>query len=196
MDKIIFASRNEGKIREVREILKNDFEVLSIDGIELPEVVEDGKTFEENAKKKAFEVYNQLFVPIIADDSGISVEQLNGLPGVDSKIFAGENATDEMNNQKLINEISKFNPPHLAKYVCCAVYYDGKNLISTFGECEGRITTTPNGANGFGYDPFFLPNGFNVTMAEIDAETKNKISHRFKAFSLLKELIKKNGDEL
>lgn len=193
MNQIIFASKNSGKIMEVSEILKNaNIKLLSLLGVDdSPKIIESGTTFEENAKIKAVEVYNAFQIPAIGDDSGLSVDQLNGKPGVYSARYAGENATDDENNGKLLMELQNFPEPHFAKFICSAVYYDGKNFLSAYGELKGRIINSPHGENGFGYDPLFLPDGYSKTTAEISLEEKNKISHRSIAFNALKDLIKK-----
>ncbi len=125
----------------------------------------------------------------IADDSGLSVEQLFGAPGVYSARYAGLGANDDDNNRKLIRELEKFNEPHHAKYICFAVYYDGESFRISNGEVKGIIIKEPRGQNGFGYDPFFIPDGYNLTMGELSLKEKNKISHRSKAFNNLKELL-------
>jgi XTP/dITP diphosphohydrolase len=195
MKKIIFASQNKGKIKEVREILKNSgFEILSLlDFDEIPEIIESGTTFEENAKIKVAEVFNHFNVPAIGDDSGIVVEQLGGRPGVYSARYSGENATDEKNNNKLLEELNEFPKPHKAKFVCSAVFFDGGKFLEAFGEIKGQIIASPRGKNGFGYDPLFLPDGYDITTAELSLEEKNKISHRAKAFNKLKALMLKEG---
>ncbi len=191
MKQIIFASRNKGKIVEVAHIMKeNNIKVLSLLGIEsTPEIIESGTTFEENAKIKCETIYNEFRVPIIGDDSGLSVDQLNGRPGVYSARYAGEHATDAENNNKLLLELNGFPEPHKARFICSAVYYDGKNWLTASGDIKGRIIKKPKGSNGFGYDPFFLPNGCDLTTAELSLDEKNKISHRAIAFNHLKSLI-------
>jgi XTP/dITP diphosphohydrolase len=192
MSKLIFATKNEGKIKEVRNIFSDSgYKITSLLELDAKfEVEENDNTFEGNAKKKAIEVYNEYKIPVIADDSGIEVEQLNGVPGVYSARYAGENATDEDNNQKLLNELKNFSEPHYARYFCCAVYYDGENYIAEYGKVKGKIIMNPKGSRGFGYDPLFLPEGYDQTMAELSSEVKNSISHRGKAFNKLKEKIK------
>lgn len=192
MKSVLFASTNTGKIREVSAIFEtHGIKILNLVGIEnLPEIIEDEITFEGNAVKKAKEYYKIFRVPILSDDSGLEVEQLNGEPGVFSARYAGEPCNDDNNNKKLIKELEKFKRPHNAMYVCLAVYFDGRNLITSRGECKGEIIDEPRGSGGFGYDPYFVPTGFNKTMAEISLEEKNKISHRKKAFSDLYEKIK------
>lgn len=191
MNRIIFATKNKGKIREVRNIFNiPGVEILSlIDLNDKTEVIEDGASFEENALKKAREIFLKYNLPVIADDSGIMVEQINWGPGIYSARYAGEKASDDDNNKKLIKELSSLPQPHKAKYVCAAVYYDGIDASITKGEVYGVIVNEPKGTNGFGYDPYFKPAGYDLTMAELDAEEKDKISHRGKAFRKLKELV-------
>lgn len=191
--RMLIATTNKGKMDDIREIFKDlNFEILSLlDFDNYPEVIEDGDTFEANAIKKAKAAYDFFKIPVIADDSGLSVSQLNGAPGVISARYAGENATDEQNNNKLISELEKFPEPHLAKYICIAVYYNGNNLKIMDGDCEGRIIKQGRGTNGFGYDPYFIPNGYEHTMGELSLQEKNMISHRLKAFDQLKEVLLK-----
>jgi XTP/dITP diphosphohydrolase len=193
MIKLIFASKNRGKIKEVKNIFAgSEYEITSL--LELNdkfEIEENQITFEANAKKKAAEVFNHFNVPVIADDSGIEVEQLNNKPGVYSARYAGENAADEENNSKLINELKDYSEPHPARYVCCAVFYDGQNYLSEYGEIKGKIIFSGRGKNGFGYDPLFVPDGYNQTMAGLLYGEKNRISHRGKAFSQLKMKMNK-----
>jgi XTP/dITP diphosphohydrolase len=190
--KLIFASKNEGKVREVSHILSDlKTKILSLNDIDnSPEIIENGETFLENAKIKAETVFRNYKIPALADDSGLVVEQLNGEPGIFSARYAGDNTNDEMNNSKLIRELINFPEPHKAKFVCSAVYYDGENFLSGYGEIKGRIIDKPRGINGFGYDPLFIADGYTKTMAELDLEIKNRISHRAIAFNELKNLIK------
>lgn len=189
--KIILATKNKGKLKEIQDIFKyTNFEIVSLLDFENNfEIIEYGNSFEENAKIKAKYVFDKLKLPAIADDSGLCCEQLNDAPGIYSARYSGENATDENNNKKLLNELSKFSKPHKAKFVCSAVFYDGKNFICTKGELAGQITDEPKGENGFGYDPLFIADGYNVTNGELSLEEKNKISHRAKAFLKLKQLL-------
>ncbi|MCU7494289.1 MAG: RdgB/HAM1 family non-canonical purine NTP pyrophosphatase [Ignavibacteria bacterium] len=192
---IIFATGNKGKLREVKAIYHeaglNIKSLKELTGV--PEIIEDGLTFEENARIKAVTIYDLFRIPVIADDSGLAVEQLQGRPGVYSARYAGENATDEDNNRKLLTELSLLPEPHPAKFVCCAVFYDGERCLKAFGEIPGRIIKSPKGKHGFGYDPLFMPQGFARTMAEMDIDEKNKISHRAKAFNLLKDIMRRDG---
>ncbi|MGD8305797.1 MAG: RdgB/HAM1 family non-canonical purine NTP pyrophosphatase [Ignavibacteria bacterium] len=193
MKEIVFASGNESKIREVKKILKDlDIQILSLK--DLPdkiEIVENGNSFEENAKIKAKMVFKKFKIPVIADDSGLIVEQLNGEPGIYSARYAGDNADDKANNNKLLEELKKYPEPHKAKFVCAAVYYDGERTISATGDFQGRIIDEERGNNGFGYDPLFVPDGYTVTSAQLEPEEKNRISHRYKAFTQLKNILNK-----
>ena len=191
MKKIIFASKNEGKVREVNNIL-NDLNIHLVSLSDMPEkieIVEDGKSFEENALMKARIVFERFNIPVIADDSGLVVEQLYGEPGIYSARYAGDEADDKTNNIKLLKELENYPEPHKAKFVCAAVYLDGKETITARGEFTGRIIDEERGNNGFGYDPLFMPDGYKVTSAELDPEIKNRISHRFNAFAKLKEIL-------
>jgi XTP/dITP diphosphohydrolase len=190
-EKLIFATGNKGKLKEVKEIFKNtNYEIISLYDLgDVPEIVEDGDTYEANALIKAKAIYDIYKMPVIADDSGLSVEQLNGEPGVFSARYAGENCTYDDNNKKLIKELSKYPEPHNAKFVCCAVYFNGEKDVNTFGYLPGKIIDKFIGKNGFGYDPIFIPDGFTKTLAEFTSEEKNKISHRAIAFNSLKELL-------
>jgi XTP/dITP diphosphohydrolase len=193
MKELIFATANEGKLREVKKIFSGaGFNILSLKELKgVPEIIEDGNTFEANAFIKADTIFNLFQIPVIADDSGLTVDQLKGAPGVFSARYAGENCTYEDNNRKLLSELANFASPHPAQFVCCAVYVDRNYRESVEGTIKGRIIDEYRGGNGFGYDPVFIPDGFEKTLAEITLEDKNRISHRGKAFRLLKEKINK-----
>jgi XTP/dITP diphosphohydrolase len=189
--KIIFASKNEGKVKEVRHILNGiKAEILSLNDVGFTdEIHETADTFEGNAKIKAEIIYNKFKLPTIADDSGIVASQLGNEPGVYSARYAGENATDEDNNNKLLERLKSFPEPHKGKFVCAAVYYFGADFVLAMGEIVGRIIKEPRGTNGFGYDPLFLPDGYDKTTAELPPKIKNKISHRFRAFDQLRKYL-------
>ncbi len=189
MKKIIFASGNEGKVAEVRKILSElNIQIVSLQDVDfMGDIEENGDSFEENAKIKAIEIFNNYKLPTIADDSGLVVEQLNGEPGIYSARYAGIDSDDEANNIKLLKNLSSKPEPHRAKFVCSAVYYSGKEIYTTVGEVHGKIISKARGTNGFGYDPLFVPDGYSKTMAELDPGTKNSISHRFKAFDQIKK---------
>lgn len=190
--KIVFATNNNGKLREVKKLFQNKaIEILSLKEIGFDEeIAETGKTFEENAFIKADTIFNKFKLPVIADDSGLEVDQLEGRPGVYSARYAGANVTYEDNNRKLLREIKEFNSPHLARFICCAVYVDEKNRISVEGRLEGEIIREFRGKNGFGFDPVFKPEGYEITLAEMELEEKNLISHRARAFQKLQRKIK------
>lgn len=192
MTELIFASGNIGKIKEVKEIFAGtEFEIYSLyDFGELPEIKETGSAFEENAFIKAKTVFKEFRRPVIADDSGLSVEQLHGAPGVFSARYAGGNCTYDDNNKKLIEELSGFPEPHRAEFVCCAVFYDGSKEITAYGRLPGFIINEFRGEHGFGYDPIFIPDGYGRTLAQMELHEKNGISHRSGAFNNLKEKLK------
>ncbi len=190
--KIILASNNKGKIREIQEILLPlGFDIISMKeaGIDT-EIEENGSTFEENAAIKARAIYKISGAAVIADDSGLAVDYLNGAPGVYSHRYAGENASDYDRNMKLLSELSKAeDDKRQAAFVCAMCYIDenGKEHIVK-GECKGKIGYEMKGENGFGYDPLFMYG--EKSFAEISPDEKNKISHRANALKLLCELLK------
>ncbi|MBP1930375.1 XTP/dITP diphosphatase [Ammoniphilus resinae] len=182
---LVLATRNNGKIEEMKHMLQGfDIEVLGLDQFpECPEVVEDGQTFIENAKKKAETISEYLQLPALADDSGLKVEALNGQPGVYSARYASLHASDEENNQKLINALHDVpDGERFASFHCVlALAIPGEETWTCEGTCGGQILRSPTGSNGFGYDPlFFLPE-LRKTMAQLTKEEKNQISHRGQA---------------
>jgi len=189
--KVIFATQNKGKAQEVKAIFENTpFEIFSLYDLgNNIDIEEHGTAFSENAFIKAKAVYDIYKVPVVADDSGLSIDQLDGRPGVYSARYAGESCTYEDNNLKVIDELKEFPEPHPAKFISCAVFYDGKKKIETYGEFTGKIIMEQRGSKGFGYDPVFIPDGYKQTIAELDFEEKNKISHRAMSFNLLKEKL-------
>lgn len=185
--KIFLATGNKKKVDEIVKILKDDnIEILSIkDGIEIPEVVEDGDTFEENSRKKALEIAKFTGMITIADDSGLCVDALGGAPGVYSARYSGENATDATNNKLLIENLKGIEN-RKAKFVCVITLAKPTGETYSFrGEFEGEIVDEARGTDGFGYDPHFYVKEYDKTLAEIP-EIKNKISHRAKALEKLK----------
>ena len=191
MKKILLATTNKGKLHDVKEILKDiDVEILSfLNFKDYPDVEETGLTFLENAELKVKAAFEKYKIPSIGDDSGLEAFQLNGEPGIYSARYAGEDANDEKNNLKLIKKLSEYSEPHPGRFVCAAVYYDGKEFKSAVGEVKGNIIKSPRGKDGFGYDPLFIPNGYDKTMAELSYEEKNRISHRLNAFKELKKYL-------
>ncbi len=180
--KIFLATGNKHKIKEIEKIFKMDnVEILSInDGIEIPEVEEDGTTFEENSKKKALEIAKFTNMITIADDSGLCVDALDGAPGVYSARYAGEHGNDLDNNKKLVRELQGIEN-RKARFVCVITLAKPTGETYSFrGEVEGDIIDVPQGTEGFGYDPHFFMKEYGKTLAEIP-EIKNKISHRARA---------------
>lgn len=185
---IFIASKNNGKVKEIKYCLKGmDLELVSLNDFpEIPEIAETGNTFEENAWLKAEQVYKITGIPVIADDSGLEVDYLNGEPGVYSARYAGENATDDDNCNKLLAKLSGAEN-RSANFRCVIIYYDGVNKNVFEGICSGKIIHEKRGNNGFGYDPLFVPDGYNQTFAELDEDIKNRISHRGRALFKLIE---------
>ena len=180
---IVIATRNKGKLEEFKMILADTYdEILSLsDFNNFPEIEETGSSFRENAFIKAKAACDFLEVDAIADDSGLVVEDLGGAPGIYSARYAGKNASDHENNEKLLLELEgKENRD--ARFVCCIalVLKDGTRKFFE-GECRGRIISERRGTSGFGYDPVFYVPSYGKTMAELGSEIKNKISHRAKA---------------
>ncbi|WP_294495303.1 XTP/dITP diphosphatase [Anaerosporobacter sp.] len=191
--RIIFATGNEGKMREVRMILADlGYEILSLKDIGYDkEIIEDGKTFEENALIKARTIANERNEIVLADDSGLEVDYMDKQPGIYSARFLGEDTSYRIKNQYIIDQLKDAKPEErTARFVCaiaCA-YPDGRT-ITTRGTIEGYIGYEERGENGFGYDPIFMVPEFNCTTSELDLEQKNKISHRGKALEAMKKLI-------
>jgi XTP/dITP diphosphohydrolase len=193
MKQIVLASNNAGKLREFGQMLATvDIEVLPQAHFNIPEAEEPHITFVENALAKARHAAKLTGLPALADDSGICVKALGGAPGVFSARFAGEPKSDERNNQKMIADLQG-KTDRRAHYVAVLVFVhhaDDPQPIICEGEWHGEIIDTPRGANGFGYDPYFLVPDLNQTAAEIAAEEKNKRSHRGKALVQLMERLK------
>lgn len=195
MNKLIIASRNRGKISEINRILDIDeVELVDLDTVGFTqEISETGSSFEENAILKARTLYEQFRIPVLADDSGLCVDYLRGVPGIYSARFSGPGATDEENNALLLEMLDGV-PPGLrtASFVCYACFfYDTDGYVTTRGEVRGLITYGPEGENGFGYDPLFYLPAYKKTMAQIDAAEKNSASHRAQCFIELKPHIEK-----
>ncbi len=191
---MVAATGNKGKLREIQTILDTE-QVLSLKDINATiEVEEDGQTFYENALKKAKETYRIINEPVLADDSGLCVSSLNGFPGVETRRFLGEEATDADRNEYLIQAVQN-KEDRSARMICVVVYYDGENTLVGEGVLQGRITEQRRGTNGFGFDEILeLPNG--KTLAELTDEEKNEISARKIALENLKaKLNKLNGEK-
>lgn len=184
---LVLATTNKNKIKEFQEIVKNfPIEIRSVgDFGPIPECIEDGETFDDNAYKKALHTAKILGLPAIADDSGLEVEALGGAPGVYSARYAGESATDEENCEKLLRELAdKENRKAAFKCVLSIAVPSGPALTYE-GSCEGIILKEKRGKSGFGYDPLFFYEPLNKTFAECNMEEKNKVSHRGKALAEL-----------
>ena len=196
--KLLIASNNKHKAEEIRGILGLP-EIILITlkdlGIAI-EVEEDKDTLEGNSEKKAKEIYAAAGIPTVADDTGLFVDALGGEPGVYSSRYAGENASYEDNCNKLIESLSGIElikrTAHFKTVVC---FFDGKETYCFEGLVNGKITETKKGESGFGYDPIFLPDGYESTYAEIPIEIKNTISHRAKAFQQFSHFLKKYSEQ-
>jgi XTP/dITP diphosphohydrolase len=188
---IVIASKNKGKIREIRQIYA-DLPVAIVEQPDLPDVVEDGDSFSANARKKAVEVARYSGKWALADDSGLEVDALGGAPGIHSARWSG--GGDEANNDKLLAELRDIPPPaRTARYRAVVVIAspDGRVVAEAGGSCEGLIGFVRKGSGGFGYDPLFVVPQYGKTMAELPAETKHSISHRGEALRRLKEPLTK-----
>ena len=184
---IILASQNKNKLKELSTVFQKK---LSEHSLVFPNkvlnVIEDKETIKENAEKKALEYFKFYNLPVIADDSGLFVEALNGAPGVHSARFSGEDADDEKNNHKLLDLLQN-NSNRSATFKTVLCFFDGKEFLYTLGELDGEILSSPRGKNGFGYDPIFEVNG--KTLAEMTLEEKSEISHRKNATIKMVELL-------
>ncbi len=185
--KLLVATRNAGKLREIDSLLAGrGIEVRGLENWEnLPEVLEDGDSFTANARKKALEIAVAADCLTLADDSGLVVPALNGAPGVFSARYAGENATDQQNNQRLLSELAVVAPGQRQAYFCCVIALaDPQGRCRTFeGRLQGQLIDEFRGGQGFGYDPLFLVPEYGKTLAELPLEVKNRISHRGKALA-------------
>ena len=193
LGKIIIASKNKGKISEIKKILSlRNVELLDLHGLNYQDAIdESGSTFRENALIKAEAVFSTYHIPVIADDSGLCVAALKGEPGVHSARFAGHTASDEENNRELLRLLQDVpDSSRDAYFMCSAVfYYDRGKYYLAEGKISGLIVHSPVGTHGFGYDPLFFLHKYGKTMAQLTVREKNGISHRSVAFRKLKEYI-------
>ncbi|MDN4072692.1 XTP/dITP diphosphatase [Fictibacillus terranigra] len=191
--KVLIATKNEGKVKEFKFMFAElGMEVTSLLDVEnTPDVEETGTTFSENAKIKAEEISVLYNLPVIADDSGLVIDALDGRPGVFSARYAGMEKDDDKNIDKVLDEMRSVPPEERsARFVCAlAVARPGKETLIVEGYCEGEIGYKKVGSNGFGYDPIFFVKNTSSTMAELTKEEKNKISHRANAMAKLKDQI-------
>lgn len=193
--KLVLSTGNQHKVEEIKDILKGlSIEVISKKDVGLGnlDVIEDGETLEDNSLKKAKALAERLGYMVLADDSGLFVDILNGAPGVYSSRYAGEEGNDKKNNSKLLQELKDIPlDKRNAKFKTAIVLItEDKKEIVVYGECKGKIGFEPKGKNGFGYDPLFTPEGYDNTFGELGEEIKNKISHRARALENLKEVLK------
>lgn len=196
MKEALLATSNIHKVEEIKSIFEDlnlEIKLVTLSQLENPpEVVEDGATFTENALKKARELCEFSGMTTIADDSGLTVAALDGAPGVLSARWAGTHGDDEANLQLVLKQMKDVGANlRQASFVCsAAVAFTNGRELAVFGEIKGAITENPRGENGFGYDPIFIPDGFEITTAQMDLAQKNKISHRGIAFRKLAILMR------
>jgi XTP/dITP diphosphohydrolase len=193
MKRLVVATRNQGKIVEINALLAGLVDQISsaANFVDFPETVEDGATFEGNALKKAREAARFTGLPALADDSGLIVDALNGRPGVFSARFAGDGAGDAANNARLLEECQNVPGEHRqAAFVCVLAFVTPEGVERLFtGMVAGRILSVARGEGGFGYDPLFLVDGFDRSMAELELGEKNGVSHRAQAFMKFREYL-------
>jgi XTP/dITP diphosphohydrolase len=193
---LVVATRNRHKTREVQHILGPEFKVRDL-GVhpDASEIRESGTSFEENATLKALAASRQLPALVIADDSGLEVDALGGAPGIYSARYAGANATDRDRIDKLLRELERIRATddrRHARFRCVVALARNGDLLGMFeGTVQGRITDTARGDSGFGYDPIFVPDGFEQTFGELSEEVKNTISHRAKAIRALADRLQR-----
>jgi XTP/dITP diphosphohydrolase len=192
--KLVLATSNKGKVKEIKFIY-DEMEVVAYSDLIAPfEIEEDGATFQANALIKARAVYEALgdeTAVVIADDSGISVDALDGEPGIYSARYAGEGASDRDNLEKLVLELKNRSLEESQAHYTAAIAIVTKGAEYTIhGWMYGKVITTPRGENGFGYDPIFIPNGYDKTLGELDEATKKELSHRSQALKHTKSVLK------
>ena len=182
LPRLILATRNAHKTEEIRHILGDRFEILDVTAFPgLPEIDETGNTFLENARLKALGISRKIDGWVLADDSGLEVDALDGAPGVWSSSFGGEEGNHAKNNQRLMAEMADHDH-RSARFLCTLVLAkNGEEIANFHGTVEGEITRHPSGSGGFGYDPLFIPTGYSQTLADLGAELKSQLSHRAKA---------------
>src|SRR5437016_264941 len=193
--RLLLASHNQGKLFELRELLRDiSVMITSLDDFpHLHAVEETGRTFAENASLKAGSYAKQTHLLTIADDSGLEVKALEGRPGVFSARYAGPGSSEELRTQKLLSELASLSPEHRSARFCCSVAIadeEGEIIHISNGICEGRIAIAPRGLGGFGYDPIFIPEGFQQSFGELKPEIKNQVSHRARALAGVREFLR------
>ena len=195
---VVAATQNQHKIQEIEAITRPlGIRVKSLGemGLSHIQVVEDGDTFEANSLKKAMVIHRACGLPALADDSGLMVDALSGAPGVFSARFAGEEADDHRNNEKLLALMQEIPwEKRGAQFVSViTMVFPGEEILVARGECPGRLLFERRGEGGFGYDPLFLPLGFDLSFGEMKAEEKNRISHRARALAVLADRLRERG---
>lgn len=191
MKKLILSTDNKNKAKELRLILKDlPLKILTKQqaGVENLQIVEDGKTLEENSLKKARELSVLVDAMVMADDSGLFVDGLNGEPGIYSSRYGGEDGNDELNNKTLLKSLEGKERTAAFKTVIALITED-KREFTVEGQCKGKILEKEKGSGGFGYDPLFAPEGFTESFAQLPDEVKNTISHRRKAIDALRKVL-------
>jgi XTP/dITP diphosphohydrolase len=187
LNRLVIATRNRGKVAEIAGLIeKLGYVVTSlVDMPHIPDIVEDADTFEGNATKKALETSRICGCPALADDSGLEVDALDGRPGIHSARYGGYDLNDEQKYSLLLREMRDIQEDkRTARFHCAMAYVEPQSDPKLFhGTFEGKIGFTPMGVNGFGYDPVFIPNGYDITLAEIPSDEKKRISHRAKALA-------------
>jgi XTP/dITP diphosphohydrolase len=193
MKELLIATRNKGKVREIRDLLKDlDLKITSLDDYpDLPKIEEDGKTFADNALKKAATISQYAKCLVMGEDSGLEVRALNNRPGIYSSRYSGENATDKKNNARLLKDLRGVAlKKRQARYRCFVALTDGKGIVAVVnGSCAGLIALRSAGANGFGYDPLFYLPRFQKTFGALDPAIKSRISHRARAMRKLRTVL-------
>jgi len=197
---LIVASRNVHKTREIQQILGSEFAVRDLRACpEISEIIESGTSFEENAKLKALAVSRKLPGLVIADDSGLEVEALGGAPGMHSARYAGTNATNREKIDRLLEELARAGAAkdaRRARFRCVLALARNGEVLGVFeGIIEGQIADRPRGARGFGYDPIFVPKGFQQTFGELGPAEKNQLSHRARALKKLRAFLMPHRDQ-
>jgi len=190
--KIVFATNNQHKLKELQQILSMKFELLSLDDMKcFEEIPETSSTIEGNSMQKAEYVYNKFKMDCFADDTGLEIEALDGRPGVNSARYAGDERDMDKNIEKVFSELENANNRNARFKTVISLFLNGKKHQFE-GIVNGKIIKDKKGQSGFGYDPVFVPNGYDITFAEMDAELKNKISHRGIAVQKLLRFLTKN----
>lgn len=196
---IYIATKNENKVKEIKPILKDlQVNIKSISEYDrIPDAIENGSTFEENARIKAAHYFTYLKKPVLADDSGLVVPALNGEPGIYSARYAGIKSNYALNNKKLLKRMENLTgQDRNAYFVCCVAYKDKNTVLIAEGKCDGKIILEEKGKAGFGYDPLFKYPELHKTFAEIDPEMKNKISHRYLAFNQISKMLNEYWNDI